>query len=99
MLDLILSLILVVMSGARMGEMVGSKVVVQNNLDGRLSAVTTYMASDRRRIEMRSSVQRLWVSLVISLFQPCKRFVLLAKSSGDNCGRTGCHEPVLTLLL
>jgi hypothetical protein len=58
MLDLILSLILVVMSGARMGEMVGSKVVVQNNLAGRLSEVTTYMASDRRRKEMRSSVQR-----------------------------------------
>jgi hypothetical protein len=41
-----------------MGEMVGSKVVVQNNLAGRLSEVTTYMASDRRRIEIRSSVQR-----------------------------------------
>lgn len=58
MVDLILSLILVVMSGARMGEMVGSKIVVQNNLAGRLSEITTYMASDRRRIEMHSSVQR-----------------------------------------
>ena len=58
MVDLILSLILVVMSGARIGEMVGSKVVVQNNLAGRLSEVTTYLAGDRRRIEMRSSVQR-----------------------------------------
>ena len=58
MVDLILSLILVVMSGARMGEMVGSKVVVQNNLAGRLSEITTYMVSDRRRIEMRSSVPR-----------------------------------------
>lgn len=58
MVYLLLSLILVVMSGARMGEMVGSKVVVQNNLAGRLSEVTTYTASDRRRTEMRSSVRR-----------------------------------------
>ena len=57
MADLILSLILVVMNGARIGEMVGSKVVV-HNLAGRLSEVTTYMTGDRRRTEMRSSVQR-----------------------------------------
>ena len=58
MVDLILSLIFVVMSGAQMGEMVGTKVVVQNNLAGRLSESTTYMARDRRRIEIRSSVHR-----------------------------------------
>lgn len=58
MVDLVLSLILVAMSEARIGEMVGIKVVVQTNLAGRLSEVTTYMASDRGRIERRSSVQR-----------------------------------------
>ncbi len=58
MVDLILFLILVSMSGARIGEMVGSKVVLQNNFAGGLSTVTTYMASDRRRIEMCSSVLR-----------------------------------------